>query len=58
MAIITSLLACTFYRCRGGRIAAGVIDNTLLHNAHFMSGFERAKSEVLAALGLSAVSNQ
>jgi acid phosphatase (class A) len=42
----------------GGRIAASVIDNALLHNARFMIDFERAKSEVRAALGLSAASNQ
>jgi acid phosphatase (class A) len=37
-----------------GRISASVIDNALLHNAHFLADFERAKSEVRAALGLNA----
>jgi acid phosphatase (class A) len=41
-----------------GRISASVIDNTLLHDAHFLSDFERAKSEVRAALGLNAASSQ
>jgi acid phosphatase (class A) len=36
-----------------GRIAGGVIDNALLHNAHFLADFGRAKSEVRAALGLN-----
>jgi acid phosphatase (class A) len=41
-----------------GRISGSVIDNVLLHNAHFLTDFERAKSEVRAALGLSAASGQ
>ncbi len=40
-----------------GRIAGSVIDNALLHNAHFLADFERAKSEVRAALGLNASSS-
>ena len=35
-----------------GRISGSVIDNALLHDAHFPADFERAKSEVRAALGL------
>ena len=41
-----------------GRISGSVIDNALLHNAHFLTDFERAKSEVRAALGLNAASGQ
>jgi acid phosphatase (class A) len=41
-----------------GRISGSVIDNALLHNAHFLTDFERAKSEVRAALGLHTVSNE
>ncbi len=41
-----------------GRIAASVIDNTLLHNPRFESDFAKAKSEVRAALGLPAAGNQ
>jgi acid phosphatase (class A) len=41
-----------------GRISGSVIDNTLLHDAHFLADFERAKSEVRAALGLDAASGQ
>jgi acid phosphatase (class A) len=37
-----------------GRISGSVIDNALLHNAHFLADFEGAKSEVRAALGLNA----
>jgi acid phosphatase (class A) len=40
-----------------GRISGSVIDNALLHNAHFLADFERAKSEVRAALGLNAESS-
>jgi hypothetical protein len=35
-----------------------VIDNALLHDAHFLIDFERTKSEVRAALGLNAASSQ
>ena len=42
----------------GGRIAASVIDNTLLHNPRFDSDFAKAKSEVRAALGLTAAGSQ
>jgi acid phosphatase (class A) len=41
-----------------GRISGSVIDNTLLHEPHFVTDFERAKSEVRAALGLNAASGQ
>jgi acid phosphatase (class A) len=41
-----------------GRISGSVIDNALLHNDHFRTDFERAKSEVRAALGLNAASGQ
>jgi acid phosphatase (class A) len=41
-----------------GRISGSVIDNALLHDAHFLTDFERAKSEVRAALGLNAASSQ
>jgi acid phosphatase (class A) len=41
-----------------GRISASVIDNALLHDAHFLTDFERAKAEVRAALGLNAASSQ
>jgi acid phosphatase (class A) len=41
-----------------GRISGSVIDNALLHNDHFRTDFERAKSEVRAALGLNAASSQ
>jgi acid phosphatase (class A) len=41
-----------------GRISGSVIDNALLHDAHFFTDFERAKSEVRAALGLNAASSQ
>jgi acid phosphatase (class A) len=41
-----------------GRIAASVIDNTLLHNPHFEADFAQAKTEVRAALGLAASANQ
>lgn len=41
-----------------GRISGSVIDNVLLHDAHFLADFERAKSEVRAALGLNATSGQ
>jgi acid phosphatase (class A) len=41
-----------------GRISGSVIDNALLHDARFVSDFERAKSEVRAALGLNAASSQ
>jgi acid phosphatase (class A) len=41
-----------------GRISGSVIDNTLLHDAHFLADFERAKSEVRTALGLNAITNQ
>ena len=41
-----------------GRIAASVIDNTLLHNPRFESDFAKAKSEVRAALGLAGAGNQ
>src|SRR5580700_7753531 len=41
-----------------GRIAASVIDNALLHDAHFRTDFERAKSEVRMALGLNAANGQ
>jgi acid phosphatase (class A) len=37
----------------GGRIAASVIDNTLMHNARFEADFAQAKAEVRTALGLS-----
>jgi acid phosphatase (class A) len=39
-----------------GRISGSVIDNALLHDARFLTDFERAKSEVRAALGLNASS--
>jgi acid phosphatase (class A) len=42
----------------GGRIAASVIDNTLLHNPRFEADFAQAKAEVRAALGLAAAANQ
>jgi acid phosphatase (class A) len=42
----------------GGRIAASVIDNTLLHNPRFEADFAQAKAEVRAALGLAATANQ
>jgi acid phosphatase (class A) len=35
-----------------GRLSASVIDNTLLHEPRFLLDFDRAKSEVRAALGL------
>jgi acid phosphatase (class A) len=41
-----------------GRISGSVIDNALLHDAHFLTDFERAKSEVRAALGFNAASSQ
>jgi acid phosphatase (class A) len=41
-----------------GRIAASVIDNTLLHNPHFEADFAQAKTEVRTALGLPAAGNQ
>jgi acid phosphatase (class A) len=41
-----------------GRISGSVIDNALLHDAHFLTDFERTKSEVRAALGLNAASSQ
>ena len=41
-----------------GRIAASVIDNTLLHNPRFEADFAQAKTEVRAALGLAAAGNQ
>jgi acid phosphatase (class A) len=41
-----------------GRIAASVIDNTLLHDPRFESDFAQAKTEVRAALGLAASGNQ
>jgi acid phosphatase (class A) len=41
-----------------GRISGSVIDNSLLHDAHFLTDFESAKSEVRAALGLNAASSQ
>jgi acid phosphatase (class A) len=41
-----------------GRISGSVIDNALLHDAHFLTDFERAKSEVRTALGLNPTSNQ
>jgi acid phosphatase (class A) len=41
-----------------GRIAASVIDNTLLHNPRFEADFAQAKAEVRAALGLTAANNQ
>lgn len=41
-----------------GRIAASVIDNTLLHNGRFRADFERAKSEVRTALGLNSAGSQ
>jgi acid phosphatase (class A) len=41
-----------------GRISGSVIDNMLLHNAHFLTDFERVKSEVRAALGLDAASSR
>jgi len=40
-----------------GRISGSVIDNALLHNAHFLADFEHAKSEVRMALGLNAGSD-
>jgi acid phosphatase (class A) len=42
----------------GGRIAASVIDNTLLHNPRFEADFAQAKAEVRAALGLTTANNQ
>jgi acid phosphatase (class A) len=41
-----------------GRIAASVIDNTLMHNPRFEADFAQAKTEVRAALGLAAPGNQ
>jgi acid phosphatase (class A) len=41
-----------------GRISGSVIDNALLHNAHFMADFASAKAEVRAALGLNAANGQ
>ena len=41
-----------------GRIAASVIDNTLLHNPRFEADFAQAKTEVRAALGVAPSSNQ
>jgi acid phosphatase (class A) len=41
-----------------GRISGSVIDNSLLHEAHFLSDFERAKSEVRTALGLNVASSR
>jgi acid phosphatase (class A) len=41
-----------------GRIAGSVIDNALLHNAHFLTDFASAKAEVRAALGLNAAGGQ
>jgi acid phosphatase (class A) len=41
-----------------GRIAASLIDNTLLHNPRFEADFAQAKTEVRAALGLAASVNQ
>lgn len=35
-----------------GRISATVIDNVLLHNAHFMTDYEKARAEVRHALAL------
>jgi acid phosphatase (class A) len=35
-----------------GRISAAVIDNVLLHDAHFMADYEKARAEVRHALGL------
>jgi acid phosphatase (class A) len=35
-----------------GRICASVIDNVLLHDAHFMTDFAKARAEVRHALGL------
>jgi acid phosphatase (class A) len=37
----------------GGRIAASVIDNTLLHNPRFAADYALAKAEMRAALGLA-----
>ena len=42
----------------GGRITGSVIANTLLHDAHFLADFDRAKSEVRTALGLAASTGQ
>lgn len=42
---------------QAGRISASVIDNTLLHDAHFITDFARAKAEVRAALGLPATAS-
>jgi acid phosphatase (class A) len=41
-----------------GHISGSVIDNMLLHDAHFLTDFERAKSEVRGALGLNAASSR
>ena len=41
-----------------GRIAASVIDNTLVHNPRFEADFAQAKTEVRTALGLPAAGNQ
>ena len=41
-----------------GRISGSVIDNALLHDAHFLADFAHAKSEVRAALGLNAAGSQ
>jgi acid phosphatase (class A) len=41
-----------------GRISGSVIDNSLLHDAHFLTDFESAKFEVRAALGLNAARSQ
>jgi acid phosphatase (class A) len=41
-----------------GRISGSVIDNSLLHDAHFLTDFERAKSEVRGALGLNTANNR
>lgn len=41
-----------------GRISASVIDNTLLHDARFMTDFERAKAEVRTALELTTTKSQ
>jgi acid phosphatase (class A) len=41
-----------------GRISGSVIDNTLLHDARFLTDFERAKSEVRAALGLNSAGSR
>jgi acid phosphatase (class A) len=41
-----------------GRISGSVIDNSLLHDAHFLTEFEHAESEVRKAIGLSGANGQ